>query len=39
MNTHSTSALDTGMQRQDKAYAVTSEWSAVRTPVVLPMQK
>ena len=34
-----TTALDTGMQRQDKAYAATSELSAVRMPIVLLMQK
>ena len=39
LNTHSTTALDTGMQRQDKAYASTSELSGVRMPIVLPMQK
>jgi len=27
------------MQRQDKAYAATSMSSAVRMPIVLPMQK
>ena len=35
----STTAFDTGMQRQDKAYASTSECSAVRMPNVLLMQK
>jgi len=30
-------ALDTGIQRQDKAYAVTSKLS-VRMPIVLPIQ-
>jgi len=38
MNTHSTTALDTGMQRQDKAHVATSTLS-VRMPIVLPMQK
>jgi len=38
VNTHSASALDTGMQRQDKAYVATSTLS-VRMPIVLPMQK
>jgi len=27
------------MQRQDKAYAATSKLSAVRMPIVLPVQK
>jgi len=35
---HSKTALDTGMQRQDKAYAATSKLSA-RMPIVLPMNK
>jgi len=34
-----TTALDTGMQRQDKACAATSKLSAVRMPIVLPKQK
>jgi len=37
-NTHSTTALDTGMQRQDKTHVESSKLS-VRMPVVLPMQK
>ena len=38
LNTHSTTALDTGMQRQDKAYVATSKLST-RMSVVLAMQK
>jgi len=38
LNTYSTTALHTGMQRQDKAYAATSKLS-VRITIVLPMQK
>jgi len=38
LNTHSATALDTGKQRQDKAYLATSELSA-RMPTVLPIQK
>jgi len=38
LNTHSTTALDTGMQRQDRAYVATSKLS-VRMPVVLPVHK
>jgi len=37
-STHSTTALDAGMQRQDKAYVATSKLSA-RMPFVLTMQK
>jgi len=37
-NTHSTTALDTGMQRQEKAYVATSKLSVSMT-IVLPMQK
>jgi len=33
VNTHSTTALDTGMQREEKAYTATSELSAVKMPV------
>jgi len=38
VNTHCTTALDTGMQRQDKTYVATSKLS-VRMPIALPMQK
>ena len=38
LNTHSTTALDTGMQRQDKTYVATRKLS-VRMPIALPMQK
>ena len=38
LNSHSTTALDTGMQRQDKLYVATSTLS-VRMSIVLPMQK
>jgi len=36
-----TTALDTGMQIQDKAYVVTTYYSklSVRMPIVLPIQK
>jgi len=34
-----TTALDTGMHRQDKAYAATSKLPTVRMPIVLPNQK
>jgi len=37
LNTHSTTALDIEMQRQDKAYGATMKFSA-RTLIVLPMQ-
>jgi len=33
MNTHSTKALDTGMQRHNTAYVAT------RMPIALPIQK
>ena len=35
---YSKTALDTGMQRQDKTYVASSKLS-VRIPIVLPMQK
>ena len=38
LNSHSTSALNAGMQRQEKWYVATSTLSA-RMPIVLPMQK
>jgi len=37
LNTQSTIASDTGMQRHDKAYVATSTLS-LRMPVVLPTQ-
>jgi len=38
-NTHSKTALDTGMQRQGKAYVATGKFSAVKMPIVLAMHK
>jgi len=32
-------SIDTAIQRQDEAYAPTSEWSAGRMPIVLLMHK
>jgi len=39
LNNNFTTALDTGMQSQDKAYAASGKLSAVRMPTVLPVQK
>ena len=36
-NTHSKTALDTGMQRQGKAYVATGKFSAIKMPIVLAM--